>query len=238
MSLMKSYWNECFPSICGGEVVGEFEKNHDPLGHDYCWRCGVNMAIEGVTEYGCAYCKNETLVWDGAYRLSNYNAPVRNWVINLKYKKVWGWSQYLGDHLGRHIMTHPRFSSNDKTIVCPVPLFVLRRWRRGFNQAEEIAKKLSLSMGVDYLSVLKRTKRTKQQALIKTDLERKKNVRNAFKARYCDLTGYHVYLVDDVKRSGATMTECAKILRNMGASKIYATLVSITNTKNHKLQSK
>ena len=218
--------------------VGDFEHEHSANGQDYCWRCGVNMPSEGVTEYGCAYCKNEKLVWDATYRFSDYKKPVKDWVIELKYKKIWGWSQYLGDKLGQDIISHPRYTAHQKTIVCSVPLYFYRRWNRGFNQAEEIARKMAKTMGKEYLALLKRTRSTKKQALITSKIERLANVKGAFKGMHCDLTGYHIYLVDDVMRTGATMTECAKVLRKMGADKIYATVVAVAGSKNQKLQSK
>ena len=82
---------------------------------------------------------------------------------SIKIQKCMAVEPYLGNQLGSDILAHSRYKPYEKSIICPVPLFILRRWRRGFNQAEEIARKLSKTMDIQHLSLLKRTKQTRNK---------------------------------------------------------------------------
>ena len=102
----------------------------------------------------------------------------------------------------------------------PVPLHFLRRYQRGFNQAEEIARHLPVPM----LLALRRRRPTATQ----TDLpeaQRHRNVRDAFAVswhRRRALTSAVVVLVDDVSTTGATLDACARVLIEAGAKEVRA----------------
>jgi competence protein ComFC len=103
-------------------------------------------------------------------------------------------------------------------IVVPVPLHRARLRTRGFNQAEDIARRLPIPM----IRALKRIRRTPSQ----TDLpetERYENVRGAFAvARGISVRGAVVVMVDDVSTTGATLDACAKVLIDGGAREVRA----------------
>lgn len=110
----------------------------------------------------------------------------------------------------------------EELIIIPVPLHQKRfRWR-GFNQAELLAKEVASSFGWQMrVEILKRTKHTKAQM----KLRRKKrlgNIKDAFEINNkIDLRDKAILLVDDVLTTGATMEECAKVLRQAGASQVW-----------------
>ena len=117
----------------------------------------------------------------------------------------------------------------DADCVIPVPLHSWRRARRGFNQAEDLARRL----GVPMRRLLWRIRRTAPQ----TDLEasaRRQNVRGAFvlnplffpRQRRRWLEGRQVVLVDDVRTTGATLEACARVLKSAGAKEIRALTVA------------
>lgn len=107
-------------------------------------------------------------------------------------------------------------------VVVPVPLHRSRQQARGFNQAEEIARRLPLPM----VRALKRVRRTPSQ----TDLpeaQRHANVRGAFAlARGAGLGGAVVIVVDDVSTTGATLEACARVLLEGGAREVRALTVA------------
>lgn len=105
--------------------------------------------------------------------------------------------------------------------LVPVPLHPRRRRERRFNQAEEIGTLVAAATGLEFRRRgLARTKYTRPQVEL-TGKERRTNVRGAFAAREV-FYGKGVLLLDDVITTGATVHECAAVLRNAGADRVVA----------------
>lgn len=107
--------------------------------------------------------------------------------------------------------------------LVPVPLFKKRERERGYNQAEILADLIAESghnMTLYKNNALKRVRETKQQAKL-TKGERKDNVSGAFIFTGAGLPE-KVALVDDVLTSGATLNECARVLKENGAKEVWA----------------
>ena len=102
--------------------------------------------------------------------------------------------------------------------LVPVPLYWARRWRRGFNQAEVLARAVGRRHG---LPVLPRAlRRVRATPLQHGDFAaRRKNVRDAFAARQ-EVAGRRLLLVDDVFTTGATADACAATLLRAGAADV------------------
>ena len=117
----------------------------------------------------------------------------------------------------------------DAACVVPVPLHALRRLRRGFNQADELAARL----GVPRVHALWRTRATPPQTGLAA-AARRRNVRGAFRlspvltdrSRDRYLRGGIVVLVDDVRTTGATLDACAAVLLRAGAREVRAVTVA------------
>lgn len=127
------------------------------------------------------------------------------------------------------------FSKNSlplPNIIVPVPLHPRRlRWR-DFNQSELLAKYLSQNLAPSLeiplnTKLLKRRRFTQPQMKIKNYSERKENLQNAFVAIYPDkVKNKVILLVDDVCTTGATLLECAKILKKNGARKVFGIVIA------------
>ena len=105
--------------------------------------------------------------------------------------------------------------------LIPVPLHPTRKRERGFNQSGEIARHFSRIVGIPVAQHwLLRTRPTKVQAGL-TRRERRHNVSGAFAmSKQADVDGKTVLVIDDVFTTGATLNECARILRQSGATKL------------------
>lgn len=94
----------------------------------------------------------------------------------------------------------------------PIPLHWSRKMKRGFNQAEILAKRLGYHGGIPVYDMVSRTKKTEYQARVQRD-GRKDNVSKAFVLKDgFDIAGKHIMLVDDLCTTGSTAVEIAKIL--------------------------
>jgi ComF family protein len=108
-------------------------------------------------------------------------------------------------------------------IVMPVPLHTTRLKHRGFNQALLLAHRMSETYHLPLsLDNLYRTRPTRPQVEL-SGLERIKNVAGAFALRRAEaLADKKVMVIDDVFTTGATMNECASVLKSAGAAQVTA----------------
>lgn len=109
---------------------------------------------------------------------------------------------------------------NDNLVI-PVSLSRKRlRWR-GFNQAELLARKIAENYGLDMDSEnLIRVKHKRPQAKL-DEIHRMENIKQCFVWRGENLNKKNIILVDDVVTTGATLNECAKVLKENGAGEIW-----------------
>lgn len=126
----------------------------------------------------------------------------------------------MGALLGRQLATNWEFARCQA--VVPVPLHPLRRWKRGYNQAEEIARGLAAAMGLPLeTKLLLRHRRTKTQTKL-SGAAKTKNVSGAFRlnthrANELQAAGVrHILLVDDTLTTGSTLAACAAPLISAG----------------------
>lgn len=111
----------------------------------------------------------------------------------------------------------------EKTLIVSVPRTRQAKKKYGFDQSEALAKALAERLGAPHLAVLKRNKNAKVQKKMHGVGEREENARGSYlpDEKYT-LRGCTVLLLDDVITTGATVAECARVLRKMGAARVIA----------------
>lgn len=114
-------------------------------------------------------------------------------------------------------------------LIIPVPLSYRRLLKRRYNQAALLAIDLSKLTGIKAdLTTLKKIKHTKAQSLL-LGKARLKNIKNAFAVSNPQhIKGKHILLIDDVMTTGATLSECAKVLLKFGAKSVDTLTVART----------
>jgi len=158
----------------------------------------------------------------------SYEGGLRELIHLLKYGRVCPAAGVLGRMLAEVIQGFG--SEFISAVVVPVPLHGSKLRQRGFNQAEEIAraawKNLHRSELKFAAGVLSRRRATETQTGL-SDHQRQQNVRGAFVvASPGEIAGGDVLLVDDVFTTGATVTECARVLRRAGADRVFVATVA------------
>lgn len=104
-----------------------------------------------------------------------------------------------------------------------VPLSAEHLRRRGYDQAELLARRVGALAGLPVLPALKKVRRTGTQSSLREDAARRANVSGAYRVRDgVAVSGLRLILVDDVVTSGATLSECAAVLRTAGAQSVVA----------------
>jgi ComF family protein len=132
-----------------------------------------------------------------------------------KFEGVRTLQRPLGALLARAL---PRESSFDA--VVPMPLHWRRRWQRGFNQSELLAREIARKWNVPVCGLVRRKRATAPQAGL-TSAERRKNVQGAFAVKKAArLNGTRLLLIDDVLTTGATASACARALKRAGAAHV------------------
>ncbi len=149
-----------------------------------------------------------------------YRGPVQRCLKNVKYKSSWNVIQTLTEIWMKKIDS--RFEILGDTAVTAVPMWARKERARGFNQAERLAKMVAETWGMVYCDCLERTRETRPMWGLSRNA-REDNIRGAFRGvrpRHSD-TVSRILLVDDVWTTGATMRECARILKQNGAKEIW-----------------
>ena len=160
----------------------------------------------------CGLCRLGLNSFDGAYSFGSYEGELRTLIHLFKYGKVQTLAGPLGKLLARAL---PREQTYD--LIAPLPLHWFKRWQRGFNQSELLAREISRRIGVPVRKPIRRVRNTKAQAGL-TNAKRRDNVARAFRVKSRQsLDGLRVLLIDDVMTTGATSGACAAALKKAGA---------------------
>jgi ComF family protein len=151
-----------------------------------------------------------------------YQAPVDNLVAGLKYHQ----QLHFGPLLAGILAELAQQEESGTQLLLPVPMQAQRLRERGFNQAAELARCLSLRLGIPWAADrLFRIRGGDQQQALKRG-QRRHNVRGAF-ACSSDLPA-RVALIDDVMTTGATAEEASRMLKAAGAEWIEVWTVART----------
>lgn len=173
-----------------------------PLAYPQCGTCGDPL----LSRLDCRVC-NQWPSGLGPVRSAVLLDPqVRTLIHSLKYL---GWAR-LAESFSRS-MTPLLCQLPAKAVLVPIPLASRRHRKRGYNQAEELARAIAGLTGLPVLpELLRRTRETPSQTRLGREW-RRANLSHAFEARS---TSYPVILVDDVFTTGATMIAAAEALLN------------------------
>ncbi|MDX1971117.1 MAG: phosphoribosyltransferase family protein [Candidatus Sumerlaeia bacterium] len=114
-------------------------------------------------------------------------------------------------------------SEQQLQLIIPIPLTRSRRWKRGFNQAEDLALGLADRLGIPCVPhLLKRVKFVQPQARLQDAAARSQNVEGAFEVAALPTDSRRILLIDDVMTTGATLAAASKALHAAGAEYVQA----------------
>ena len=176
-----------------------------------CERCGLPTAF---ATFVCEECKYVDFGFESARAALKYEGVGKEIVHALKYRGYKRVVEKLAAPLMLQVLDEGRFDA-----VVPVPLHRSRLRKRGFNQAELLARGVARKINATVSDTLEVVHSTRDQVELSA-AQRRANVAGAYKARG-SLRG-RILLVDDVFTTGATMSACAGTLVQAGAREIHA----------------
>jgi ComF family protein len=190
----------------------------------FCRTCGDPLpswrVISAALEQ-CPRCRRVPSLVDAARSAALYEGPLREIVHAFKYEGRRGLAQPLAGMM--RTAGAPILDGADA--VVPVPLHPWRRLRRGFNQADDLARRL----GVPVARALWRVQATVPQTGL-ASAARRRNLRRAFRVNplvAAAIANRTFVLVDDVRTTGATLEACAAALKGAGAKEVRALTIAV-----------
>ncbi len=186
-----------------------------------CSRCGYPME-----SLPCRECSDKTLAFSGACSVGVFEGVLREAIHRLKYAGNLVLADPLAELMARHYPTCSIAGKAD--LVTAVPIHRSRALERGFNQSEELARRMCARTRLPFATgILIKPKETRHQVELPYDM-RALNLRGAFKVRdRAAVAGKKILVVDDVFTTGSTLHEAATALKNAGASAVYAYTLAI-----------
>lgn len=147
-----------------------------------------------------------------------YEGIVRKKMLDFKFLG----RSYLGKQFAKAMVKDASLINLQDFIIIPVPIHKKRFFERGYNQSAILAKNISKILKIKYASnILTKIKHNSKQSMLK-HIERCQNVKDVYKIKNIkNLQGQKILLVDDIYTTGATVNECAKVLKEHGATKVY-----------------
>jgi ComF family protein len=209
-----------------------------PIAGALCSVCGERLVTPFIVsaepgESLCGLCQKLRPPYLRAMAYGSYDGGLRELIHLLKYEKVRPAANVLGRMLAEIIAELEPAFGEAPVLVVPVPLHASVKRQRGFNQSELIAraavKQSYVSNHLELDSDLLERRRITQSQIGLSRHQRRENIRGAFTVSKPEkIAGREVLLIDDVFTTGTTVSECARILRRAGASKVFVATAART----------
>lgn len=158
-----------------------------------------------------------------------YEGKVRESILRYKFSGKSGYSAAFGRILGTRIL---RDFSQGFDLVTFAPVSARRRRKRGYDQGELLARAVGRELGIPAERTLKKIRNNPAQSGIRDAARRRANVAGVYRLAGRDPRGLRILLVDDVLTTGATLSECARVLQTAGAASVTVGALACGRPKN------
>ena len=191
---------------------------------DYCRDCRAKAPRFPVLQEKEHPSGKSTLQFlDSVTAVWYYKENVREAILRLKFHKAAFLAEPLGRSLAMKVMeTHPEGFD----LLTWVPVSAKRKRKRGYDQAELLAKAAGKELGIPAQSLLQKIRDNPAQSGMSGE-ERKTNVQGVYKMKKgADPSEKRILLIDDVFTTGATAEACARVLLSAGAKEVHCAVVA------------
>lgn len=190
----------------------------------------------------CGRCHYDLPEWEGALRKIpgfaqcaapfTYEEPIRGAVLRFKFHGMLSYADQFAQWMAIRIRDEIR---EPYDYVTWVPCSRKRRRRRGFDQAEILARALARELCIEARPTLEKFRDNPPQSGTKSASRRRANVLGVYRVLPGEeLKGHRILVVDDIITTGATISECGRMLRMAGAETLTCTAIAITKQEDNK----
>lgn len=186
-------------------------------------KCGKALMRQDQ-EY-CIDCQKRRHWYDRGRALFRYDDRMQASIAAYKYKNRREYKYLYAREMGQAF--EGLVNIWKPQVLIPIPLHRTRKRKRGYNQAELLARELGrfFQIPVD-TKLLTRSQKTMPQKQLSGNA-RRENMKSAFKIAENHVNYKTVLLVDDIYTTGSTMDAAARVLKEKGVQKVYFLCISI-----------
>ena len=186
---------------------------------DLCHQCRKDAPVFRKANFRISFVAGWTAVW-------YYKDTVRESLLRYKFSHRRNYAPAYGRALAMQLLSSG-FDNFD--VLTWVPVSSLRKWKRGYDQVELLAKATARELGVAAVPCLKKRRNNRPQSSITGAAQRRANVLGMYRvADPGSIRDKRVLLLDDIITTGATVSECAKTLLLSGAKDVRCAAVACT----------
>ncbi len=203
------------------------EKDLPWISGPTCMKCGKMIAEE--EEEFCDDCRRYHHRFDRGTAAFAYTGQLRHSIYRMKAENRRDYLDFYADAMVRALK--PYLGRWKPECIVAIPMHWQKKWKRGYNQSELLAKKIAERTGI----LLERSwvyccKKTKEQKKLGRK-ERENNLSGCFAFRQPEKRFRRVLIVDDIYTTGSTMDELAALLKEQGTQEIYFVVLCIGKGK-------
>lgn len=181
-----------------------------------CRRCGKQL--EDDARVFCGDCARKPHVFDSGLALYDYRSMCKS-IYRFKYADRCEYAAFYARDIYRHFKTD--IAMMDADAIIPVPLHASRKRARGYNQAELVARELSVLTRIPvYPDLVRRVKKTAPQKELDA-AGRQNNLKKAFHIPSDVVKLNKTILIDDIFTTGSTLDAVALELKRCGVEAVY-----------------
>ncbi len=190
---------------------------------DLCHTCRENAPNFRRAKNQIPFVAHWTALW-------YYKDDVRGSIHRFKFGSCRNYADVYSRLLAMRLQERPY---EDIDFITWVPVSTLRRLKRGYDQSSLITKSLEKELGIPAKHLLKKVRHNPPQSGIRDASKRRANVLGVYRVLRPELVrGKTILLVDDVVTTGATASECAKMLMTSGAKQVLFAAVTAAPNDN------
>ena len=210
-------WNLLFPRKC--VLCGRLLNSRET---DLCHPCRVDSPECPVRKQKRSFLDSWVAIW-------YYKGYIRSSILRYKFRGARSYADVYGRLLAMKLAAE---YPDGFDLLTWVPISFRRKWARGYDQVELLARSVGRELGMKPVRCLRKIRHNRPQAGISGEAQRRANVLGVYRvAGKTDLRGKRVLLLDDVITTGATAGECARVLLTAGAKEVHLGAIAAAHSQ-------
>ncbi len=187
---------------------------------DLCHSCRADTPKYSVQNIKLPYLAKHSALW-------YYEDKVRSSLLRYKFRNARSYAQVYGRLMAMELLQEDTFD-----LLTWVPISKLRRWTRGYDQVELIARAVGAELEVHPVYTLQKIHHNRPQSGIGNAAARRANVLGVYRVLEPEqVAGKRIALLDDIITTGATASECARVLLTAGAKEVSCFVVAASHKR-------